>query len=158
MNIKLIFDDWRDSSGQSAYSTDLGATLSCGDFHSGTTFHGTIELDEENEVELAEALNAGYQPVFWVASDAECPQEKLNHGPVIDFAIAVTRRYWERSESLAPNSWSPKTLRQIVECSILPYLARPDIYQDMLVELAACAMKAAMDGRKAETAQNTDHP
>jgi hypothetical protein len=65
VKIYLVLDDWR-RQGKSVYSTEAGVQLSVGDFHSGTTFPGTIELDGANEVELRAALRDGFQPVFWV--------------------------------------------------------------------------------------------
>lgn len=66
MHIKLVFDDWR-KRGESIYATPDGVALSSRDFHSGTTFNGTIELDAEQAKELVRTLEAGYQPVFWLA-------------------------------------------------------------------------------------------
>ena len=66
MRIKLVFLDWREK-GRSVYATDRGVALSQGDFHSGTTFSGTIELDAENSAELAQAMREGFQPCFWIA-------------------------------------------------------------------------------------------
>jgi len=63
MKIKLVFDDWK-RQGKSVYETMKGVQLSCGDFHSGTTFNGTIELDQEQHAELRIALRAGYTPSF----------------------------------------------------------------------------------------------
>jgi len=65
VNIYLVVDDWR-RHGKSVYSTEAGVQLSMGDFHSGTTFPGTIELDEEDAAELRRALRDGFQPVFWI--------------------------------------------------------------------------------------------
>lgn len=65
MKIKLIFDDWK-LKGKSVYSTPAGAELSNGDFHSGTTFAGEIELTDEQTYELRLALMAGFRPCFWV--------------------------------------------------------------------------------------------
>lgn len=65
MKIKLVFDDWR-KEGKSIYKTFQGASLSCHDFHPGSTFEGEIKLDKENEEELRDSLKKGYQPVFWV--------------------------------------------------------------------------------------------
>ena len=69
MKIKLIFDDWRKRSGKSCYSDVACDHLSRGEFHSGTTFNGTIELDEADEGELREALRKGYRPVFWAMEE-----------------------------------------------------------------------------------------
>ena len=65
MKIKLIFHDWiRD--GESIYNTEEGVYLSFGDFHSGTTFNGTIELNTEQRAELLNAIQSGAHPVFMV--------------------------------------------------------------------------------------------
>ena len=66
MKIKLVFLDWQ-KEGRSVYVTSKGNELSSGDFHSGTTFDGEIEVDEEQEVELFKAIQAGFQPCFWIA-------------------------------------------------------------------------------------------
>lgn len=66
MKVKLVFLDWQQK-GRSIYNTERGVDLSTGDFHSGTTFDGEIELDEEQEVELFKAIQDGYQPCFWIA-------------------------------------------------------------------------------------------
>lgn len=67
MRIKLVFDDWR-RHGKSVYATSFGLELSAGDFHSGTAFDGEIELTPELEAELSAAIEAGFQPVFWVGT------------------------------------------------------------------------------------------
>ena len=64
MKIKLVFEDWRDRNHKSVYSTEKGVDLSTGDFHSGTTFNATIEVDDPEE--LKESLRQGYIPVFYV--------------------------------------------------------------------------------------------
>ena len=61
MKIKLIFDDWRNKKQKSVYPK-----LSMGDFHSGSTFNGEIDLSPEQEAEFRENLEADYRPVFWV--------------------------------------------------------------------------------------------
>ena len=66
MKIKLVFDDWQ-KKGISVYCTTDGVELSFGNFHSGTTFDGEIELTKEDEEELSEAIKKGYQPIFWVS-------------------------------------------------------------------------------------------
>jgi len=63
MQIKLVFNDWRDKKGLSIYGTDL--TL--GQFHSGTTFNGVILLDDEDAAELGKAIKDGNIPVFEIA-------------------------------------------------------------------------------------------
>lgn len=66
VKVKLAFLDWREK-GKSVYATDRGVELSMGDFHSGSTFPGTIELDQEQAEELTEAMRSGLQPCFWMA-------------------------------------------------------------------------------------------
>ena len=64
MKIKLVFDDWRDKNHKSIYGTEKGVGLSTGDFHSGTTFNATIEVNGPEE--LKESLRRGFIPVFYV--------------------------------------------------------------------------------------------
>jgi hypothetical protein len=68
VRIKLVVDDWQ-KKGVSIYSTPEGVELTMGSFHAGTTFDGEIKLNPEDEAELKEALDKGYQPVFWVAKE-----------------------------------------------------------------------------------------
>jgi len=63
VDVKLVFEDWK-KGGISVYQTEEGAPLSYGDFHGGTTFCAQIKLDEEEEIELKEAIKKGYSPVF----------------------------------------------------------------------------------------------
>lgn len=65
MKIKLVFDDWR-REGRSLYRSLEMTELTKYDFHAGATFEGNIQLDVCQEDELREALEKGYQPVFWV--------------------------------------------------------------------------------------------
>ena len=46
MKVRLVFQDWQ-RNGQSIYATEEGVRLAMGDFHSGSTFDATIEVDEE---------------------------------------------------------------------------------------------------------------
>lgn len=62
MKIKLVFQDWQDKNGNSVYHT----CLSDGQFHSGTTFDGDIDLDVEDELELRNAIRKENNPVFYV--------------------------------------------------------------------------------------------
>jgi len=62
-NIKLVFEVWRDKSGKVGHPPDY-----VGDFHSGSTFDATIEIDEDNAEELKEFLQAGIKPVFYVSN------------------------------------------------------------------------------------------
>jgi len=68
MKIKLVFEDWK-RGGYSVYNTEIGTYLSAGDFHSGTTFKGDIDLDEEQYEELRMAFLKGYTPSFIVIGD-----------------------------------------------------------------------------------------
>src|SRR3990172_6259183 len=67
LKIQLVFDDWRRARGkkESIYYTDEGVELSMGEFHSGTTFNATIDVEYEEDW-LREQLEAGYEPVFYV--------------------------------------------------------------------------------------------
>ena len=73
MKVKLVFDDWRkQGTVGSIYNTVKGIDLSLGNFHSGTTFRAVLALsDKADEAELAEALAAGYHPVFTVIAEKE---------------------------------------------------------------------------------------
>ena len=65
LQIKMSFEDWMPhNSGKSIYSTEKGVELSMGDFHSGTVFEATIELDVDSEKELKEAIKQGFNPIF----------------------------------------------------------------------------------------------
>jgi hypothetical protein len=63
VKIKLVFNDWQ-VKGKSIYNTEKGVELSMGDFHSGSTFNREIRLDDEQAIELHEAFNKGFNPVF----------------------------------------------------------------------------------------------
>ena len=65
--IGLVFYDWIGKDGKSIYNTEEGVDLSMGDFHSGSTFKGTIVLDSVQLEELEEASKKGISPVFWVS-------------------------------------------------------------------------------------------
>ena len=81
MKVRLVFDNWLGppSSGfpmlVGVYHTEKGVELSSHDFHSGTTFWGSIDLDEDSAAELQEALADGYHPVFYVVKDADTRRE-----------------------------------------------------------------------------------
>ncbi len=64
IKIKLVFEDWRDPTGKSIYASLEGVRLSLGDFHSGSTFAGSIDLDIEQEEALRRYIQAGAVPVF----------------------------------------------------------------------------------------------
>lgn len=66
VQIDLVFDDWRDSENRSIYGTEAGMELSLGNFHPGTTFNGSIKLNDDEADELRAALKAGFTPVFYL--------------------------------------------------------------------------------------------
>lgn len=68
MKIKLVFEDWQ-KKGLSIYNSFEGVELTMGLFHGGTTFNGEIKLSPDDEAELRDALDKGYQPVFWVIKE-----------------------------------------------------------------------------------------
>ena len=69
LQIKLVFEDWQKRDGESVYDTEKGLELSLGDFHSGTTFNATIQVDLDDSLDLIAAVNQeGYTPVFSVFS------------------------------------------------------------------------------------------
>ena len=72
MDVKLVFDGWRDNKGNDIYGTIEGIELSMGDFHSGTIFPATIEMDRATTEELRDALEQGYRPVFYIVPAQEC--------------------------------------------------------------------------------------
>ena len=65
LNVALVFDDWRGPLGAKVGSATYHE-LSAGSLHSGTTYQATITLDPNTAEDLMDALNAGYQPVFWM--------------------------------------------------------------------------------------------
>lgn len=67
MKIQLVFQDWLNKNHESIYNTEKGIELSSGDFHSGAVFEATINCDDE--LELQNALNKGYRPVFYVVKN-----------------------------------------------------------------------------------------
>lgn len=71
MAVKLVFGDWLGKDHRSVYSTEEGVRLSTGQFHSGTTFEGTVRLDPDDRMELEEALASGYTPVFHLIPGAD---------------------------------------------------------------------------------------
>jgi hypothetical protein len=71
MKVSLVFQDWKDQSGQSIYISPIGNELSMGVFHSGSTFSADIRLGEDDSQALAEALKNGFQPVFYVSQEDE---------------------------------------------------------------------------------------
>ena len=79
VEVRLAFHDWY-REGESIYNTNDGLELSLGDYHSGTIFHGSLMLDEENLEELREALKRDALPVFAVF------EAKVPTAPVRDAA------------------------------------------------------------------------
>lgn len=75
MKIKLVFDDWQ-KDGKSVYNTEEAYELSLGNFHSGTTFKATIDLDKWEEKEIKEAIKSGYTPTFLVVEDNDDKENK----------------------------------------------------------------------------------
>jgi len=68
MKIKLVFEDWK-KNGKSIYNTEDGIELSIGDFHSGTTFNGEINLSPDNEEELKQAIKNKNFPYFMLIGE-----------------------------------------------------------------------------------------
>jgi len=62
-----VFNGW-EHLGKNIRNTEKWLQLTSGDFHSGSTFNGDIRLDEEDEIELREAIKKGFHPVFWVTN------------------------------------------------------------------------------------------
>ena len=69
--IRLVFADWLGKNHRSVYSTEAGVGLSMGQFHSGTTFEGTVRLDPDDRAELEVAFASGYTPVFHLIPSAD---------------------------------------------------------------------------------------
>lgn len=67
MKIKLVFDDWHNSKGQSIYSHEDGIDLILGDFHSGTVFDGEIDLTKGDAQWLQKQIEAGKYPIFRIS-------------------------------------------------------------------------------------------
>lgn len=70
--IRMTFDDLRRKGKSLSESTDMAdigtwLEMTRGDIHSGSTFGGTITLDEENMDDLNKMFEAGLQPVFWIS-------------------------------------------------------------------------------------------
>lgn len=74
MKVKLVFLGWRQR-GKSIDTTEKGVELSMGDFHGGTTFTATIDLDSNNAQELLASIKEGYQPCWWMTVDDTAPAE-----------------------------------------------------------------------------------
>ena len=57
MKCKIIFEDWKQiGKAESIYDTELGLSLSSGDFHSGTTLDAEITIEKHLEEEIIEAM------------------------------------------------------------------------------------------------------
>ena len=69
LEVVLVVDSWR-GPGAVLLSPEADLALTAGDLHAGSTFPATITVDEDTAEELRAALNAGYQPVFWMAPPA----------------------------------------------------------------------------------------
>ncbi len=67
MKIKLVFKEWT-KKGKSIGVTSETIKLSNQNFHSGATFPGKIYLDAWDEKEFRDALEKGFEPVFYVNS------------------------------------------------------------------------------------------
>lgn len=94
MKIDLVFYDWIKKGGKSVYSTIEGIHLSTGDFHSGSTFAGQILLDSEQEAELLQALDEGYEPVFWIMKGKYMPNLfKKDHWISMQFGFERSNFY-----------------------------------------------------------------
>jgi len=65
MKIKLIFLEWKRRELYPVSGSEMQG-LEAGDFHGGSTFNGTIALDEEQETELRHSMANGHTPTFWV--------------------------------------------------------------------------------------------
>ena len=65
LSVALVFEDWQGPLGKPVTS-ETYQRLSTGSLHAGSTFQATITLDQDTAEDLMDALNAGYQPVFWM--------------------------------------------------------------------------------------------
>ena len=64
--IHMTFSDLR-RKGKSMYNTEEGVEMTMGSLHSGSTFPGSITLDEDDMYFLNKMFEAGLQPVFWIS-------------------------------------------------------------------------------------------
>ena len=71
MDVEMVFDDWKDETGESIYNTPEGVELSLGDFHSGSAFPARIYLTPDQARDLRAAVKRGAQPVFWLMVEDE---------------------------------------------------------------------------------------
>lgn len=63
--VRFAFDSWQ-RDGKPINQTEEGVELSMGDFHGGTVFNGTLQLDAEDLEELRRAIEAKAWPTFLV--------------------------------------------------------------------------------------------
>lgn len=64
MKYSLVFEDWRNTAGQSVYHTEQGIDLSAGNLHAGSTFTCTVEMDGDDYEMIQRAAGIGVRPVF----------------------------------------------------------------------------------------------
>ncbi len=67
MKVRWVFDDWKRWNGvkrESFYNTERGVELGMGSLHGGSTFEGTIELDEDDAAMIREAWAAREYATF----------------------------------------------------------------------------------------------
>lgn len=62
VKIKLVFDDWQDKQCKSVYSSKY--ELSLGNFHSGSTWDGEIEIDEYDLIDIRKSISEGHRAMF----------------------------------------------------------------------------------------------
>jgi len=65
MKVNLVFWRWRRFLTTRVDGNEM-LHLEGGFFSGGSNFRGTIELDEEQELELRRSMADGYRPIFWV--------------------------------------------------------------------------------------------
>jgi hypothetical protein len=66
LTVSFAFYDWLREAVSVYNNTEAGLQLSQGDFHSGTSFRGTLALDDDQVLELRQAMQGGYAPAFYV--------------------------------------------------------------------------------------------
>lgn len=73
MRVKFVFDRWLQRDHEPPHlhepSGEKAIDLGMGNFHSGTTFRGTLALDDGDAAELKKALRDDCHPVFYVIED-----------------------------------------------------------------------------------------
>lgn len=65
-SISLVFDDLR-RGGKSINGTEEYIDATALDLHPGSTFPGTITLEDDAAYDFEIMLEGGLQPVFWVS-------------------------------------------------------------------------------------------